>query len=244
VAADRAARGPDGLTPGAFAFAGARPYIPAMTSSLLDLDALARAPLVREPFDFAVVPGFLKPEAADRIERDFPPIRGPGSFPPSTLSYGPSFRQLIDELQGPDLARAMGRKLDLALDGLPTMLTVRGHTGAHDGRIHHDRRGKVVTALLYLNRDWKEKAGWLRMLRSADDLEDYAAEVPPEFGTLLLFRCTENAWHGHKPFVGQRRAIQLNWVNSRLMCWFEQGRHWQAAVTKPIKLFFTGQRAA
>jgi hypothetical protein len=212
--------------------------------AMLDLDALARAPLTRQPFDFAVVPGFLRPEAATEVERDFPAIATPGSFPPSTLSYGPSFRALMDELRGPDLARAMGRKLDLPLDRLPTMLTVRGHTSAHDGRIHYDRRGKVVTALLYLNRDWQAKAGWLRMLRSRDNLEDYVAEVPPEMGTLLLFRCSANAWHGHKTFVGQRRAIQLNWVNSRLMCWFEQGRHWQAAMTKPIKLFFTGQRAA
>jgi len=212
--------------------------------AMLDLAALARAPLNREPFDFAVVPGFLTPEAVAAVERDFPPIATPGSFPPSTLRYGPAFRALIDELRGPDLARAMGLKLDLPLDTLPTMLTVRGHTSAHDGRIHYDRRGKVVTALLYLNRDWNDKAGWLRMLRSRDNLDDYAAEVPPEMGTLLLFRCTDNAWHGHKPFVGQRRAIQLNWVNSRLMCWFEQGRHWQAAVTKPIKLFFTGKRAA
>lgn len=212
--------------------------------AMLDLDALARAKLNREPFDFAVVPGFLTPAAADAVERDFPAIATPGSFPPSTLRYGPAFGALIDELRGPELARAMGRKLDLPLETLPTMLTVRGHTAAHDGRIHYDRRGKVVTALLYLNRDWNEKAGWLRMLRSRDDLEDFAAEVPPEMGTLLLFRCTDNAWHGHKPFVGQRRAIQLNWISSRLMCWFEQGRHWQAAVTKPIKLFFAGKRAA
>jgi SM-20-related protein len=218
--------------------------IPGTTTGLLDLDALARAPLVREPFDFAVVPGFIRAEALAAVERDFPDIRTPGSFPPSTLDYGPTFGALIAELQGPALAEAMGKKLDLPLSSLPTMLTVRGHTGAHDGRIHHDRRGKVVTALLYFNRDWQEKAGWLRMLRSRDNLEDYAAEVAPEIGTLLLFRCTENAWHGHKPFVGQRRAIQLNWVNSRLMCWFEQGRHWQAAMTKPIKLFFSGKRAA
>ncbi len=208
--------------------------------TMLDLEALARAPLVRAPFDFAVVPGFLKPAAAAEVERDFPAIGGPGSFPPSTLRYGPSFRALIDELQGPEFARALGAKLDLPLVDLPTMLTVRGYTSAHDGRIHYDRRGKVVTALLYLNRDWQEKTGWLRMLRSKDDLEDYVAEVPPEMGTLLVFRCTPNAWHGHKPFVGRRRAIQLNWVNSRLMCNFERFRHWQAAVTKPIKLLFTG----
>ena len=58
---------------------------PGTTTGLLDLDALARAPLVREPFDFAVVPSFIRAEALAAVERDFPDIRTPGSFPPSTL---------------------------------------------------------------------------------------------------------------------------------------------------------------
>ena len=142
------------------------------------------------------------------------------------------------------MRRAFAAKFDIDLEGRPVMITVRGHTRAKDGRIHTDSKSKLLTALIYFNDDWNAEGGRLRLLRSSSDLEDYAAEVPPDKGTLLAFRCTENAWHGHKPFVGQRRAIQLNWVNSRLMCWFEQGRHWQAAVTKPIKLFLTGKRAA
>lgn len=208
--------------------------------AVLDLDALARAPLTREPFDFAVVPGFIRAEAAAAIERDFPAIPAPGSFPPGVLRYGPAFRELLGELRGPDLAGELGQKFRVPLYELPTMLTVRGRTSEHDGRIHHDRRGKVITALLYLNRGWQEKTGWLRLLRSRDNLDDYAAEIAPEMGTLLVFRCTPNAWHGHKPFVGQRRAIQLNWVNSRLMCWYEQGRHSLSALSKQ---FFPKQAA-
>ena len=42
--------------------------------------------------------------------------------------------------------------------------------------------------LVYFNTDWDEQAGQLRLLRSRTDIEDYAAEVPPAGGTLLVFR--------------------------------------------------------
>src|SRR3546814_4116056 len=84
------------------------------------------------------------------------------------------------------------------------MVTLRGQSRAKDGAIHTDSRTKLITALIYLNSAW-ESDGWrLRMLKGPDDLEDYAAEVPPEAGTLVAFRCTPAAWHGHKPFVRQR----------------------------------------
>ena len=201
----------------------------------LDLDALAKATLKREPFEYAIVPGFIRPEAAEAIERDFPAIDDTGSYVPASLNYGPAFARLLDAMRGPELAQALGRKFGVDLTGLPTLVTVRGRTGARDGRIHHDRAGKVMTALLYLNRDWREKTGWLRLLRAKDDLDDYAEEVPPEMGTLLVFRCTSNAFHGHKTFIGPRRAVQLNWIDSRVQCAWEQGRHWLSAAAKKLR---------
>jgi hypothetical protein len=59
---------------------------------------------------------------------------------------------------------------------------------------------------------------------------------------MLTFRCTETAWHGHKPFEGQRRSIQLNWVTSRAVAWREQWRHRISARTKT--LFSAAPRAA
>lgn len=141
------------------------------------------------------------------------------------------------ELQEPDFARALGEKLDCRLDALPILLTVRGQAGTRDGRIHLDRCRKVVTALLYLNRGWHDRAGRLRLLRSSDDLDDYAVEVSPEMGTLLAFRCTPNAWHGHTPLAGRRRVIQLSWLDSRLRCHYERLRLWQAATISPSHRF-------
>ena len=201
----------------------------------LDLDALGKTPLKRAPFEHVVVPGFIRAEAAQAIERDFPRIDDTGSYVPASLRYGPAFGELMDALRGPELAAALGEKFALDLSALPVLLTVRGRTGQHDGRIHYDRAGKVMTALLYLNRGWQEKTGWLRLLRGDGELENYAEEVPPEMGTLLVFRCTPNAWHGHKTFVGQRRAIQLNWIDSRVQCAWEQGRHWLSALGKKFR---------
>ena len=38
------------------------------------------------------------------------------------------------------------------------------------------------------------------------------AEVPPTDGTLLVFPNGETAWHGHKPFVGRRYVVQMNYM--------------------------------
>ncbi|MGQ0674535.1 MAG: 2OG-Fe(II) oxygenase [Rhodospirillales bacterium] len=202
---------------------------------LIDIAALNAAGLKREPFEYVVVPGFVPARAAEAIERDFPRIDDTGSYVPASLRYGPAFGRLMDALRGPELAAALGEKFAVDLFALPVLLTVRGRTGPRDGRIHYDRAGKVMTALLYLNRGWQERSGWLRLLRARDDLENYAEEVPPEMGTLLAFRCTPNAWHGHKTFVGQRRAIQLNWIDSRVQCAWERSRHWLSAAAKKLR---------
>jgi Rps23 Pro-64 3,4-dihydroxylase Tpa1-like proline 4-hydroxylase len=112
------------------------------------------------------------------------------------------------------------------------MVTVRGQARAKDGRIHTDTDTKIVTVLLYLNPGWKDDGGRLRLLRSSASLDDYFAEVPPEAGTAVFFRCTDNAWHAHTPYVGQRRAIQLNWVTDESVVRHEERRHRLSARLK------------
>lgn len=206
-------------------------------SPRLDLDRFEATPLQRAPFDFLIIPGFLKPETLPAIERDFPRITSGGSFPASSLSCGPSFKDLLDELQGPAVTAAFQAKFDIDLSGRPTMVTLRGQSRAKDGAIHTDSRTKMVTALIYLNSAWESDGGRLRMLNGPDDLEDYAAEVPPEAGTLVAFRCTPEAWHGHKPFVGQRRSIQLNWLTDDSVLKRELKRHAFSAWTKKLLRF-------
>lgn len=208
-----------------------------MQSAFLDLQGFAAAPLARDPFPHVILPGFLKPDVLAALAREFPPIDRPGSFPLSAFRLGPAFRAFAAELEGPAFRDLVAAKFDIALEDRPTMLTVRGWTGAADGRIHRDAKSKLITVLIYMNSGWSDAGGRLRLLRSADNLDDVVAEVPPEAGTLLGFRVCENSWHGHYPFQGQRRSLQLNWVTDAGVKRRELARHRLSMWTKRLNPF-------
>jgi len=200
---------------------------------MLDLELLRAAPLQRHPFEFLVVQGFVRGDAMPAVLADFPAVRGAGSYPVESLDYGPAFAGLVAALTGPDLARAVAEKFGVDLGGRPTMLTVRGNSDGKDGRIHTDSETKIITLLLYLNPVWEPAEGRLRLLRGPGDLEDYALEVVPLTGTMIAFRRSERSYHGHRPYTGPRRALQLNWVIDAEVVRRELGRHrWSARVKK------------
>ena len=207
-------------------------------SDLLDYEALAATDVAAAPFPHVVVRNFLPPAAREQVFGDLPADDRGGSFPPEALRLGAAARQLMGELEGPRLRASIARKFGLDLDDAPSMLTARVHTRAKDGQIHRDSGSKRVTALLYLNPDREEfaaKAGCLRLLRGADDLEDYAVEVPPTQGTLLVFPNTPEAWHGHRPYVGPRYSVQLNYMTNDSKARSELRRH---RVSAFVKRFF------
>ncbi|OIQ82742.1 hypothetical protein GALL_354640 [mine drainage metagenome] len=206
----------------------------AEAGAVLDLDKFSVTPLMQDPYQYMVVADFVRPAALAAVAADFPQIDKPGSFPLATLTYGPAFAGLISELEGETFRRQVEKKFGLDLAGRPTMVTVRGQTDATDGRIHTDSRSKIITMLIYFNEEWQNQGGKLRVLRSATDLEDYAAEVEPRMGTLLAFRRSDHSWHGHKPYVGPRRAIQLNWVMDEGVKVREQKRHRLSAFFKKL----------
>jgi hypothetical protein len=210
-----------------------------------DFDALERTALQRDPFDFVVVPDFVKAEKFASIVADYPEVPGPGSHPPAELDIHGEFDALMRELLGPQFRAAIERKFDIELANRPTMYTVRGFVREKDGSIHTDSTTKIITVLLYMNERWQEDAGRLRLLRGPDNLDDFVAEVPPYGGTLLVFRRADNSWHGHKPFSGPRRAIQLNWVTSQDVVDSEQRRHqFSTKVKKLTRMFIPGSVAA
>ena len=201
----------------------------------IDLDAFEAAPAARDPFAYVMVPGFVKQSAIPAINADYPLVTHPGSFPLPTLQYGPAFAELIDAIQGPQFPQAVERKLGIDLTGRPTMVTARGVSAARDGQIHTDSRTKLVTVLIYMNNAWEAKTGRLRLLRGPDNLEDVIAEVPPDQGTLLIFKNEPHAWHGFHAFEGPRRVIQLNWVTDKGVVRREQFRHRVSAFFKRLR---------
>src|SRR5262249_684771 len=73
---------------------------------------------------------------------------------------------------------------------------------------------KVMTLLVYMNEGWQAPDGRLRVLRSEHTFEDYTLEVSPDMGTVFAFLRADHSWHGHKPFVGERRVVQVAWAKS------------------------------
>ena len=205
---------------------------------MLNLQPISKVAVADEPFKFFAADGTLDENDLTAIAHDFPSIDRPGLYPLETLTYGPAFAKLIDDVKSPELAKVVGDKFGVDLIGLPLMITVRGQAQAKDGRIHTDTQDKVVTCLLYLNDKWDKGGGRLRMLRKGNDLEDYAAEIPPNGGVFAAFKVGEKSWHGHKPFVGQRRYLMFNWVRSDAALSRQLGRHKLSARVKKLLPFF------
>jgi SM-20-related protein len=205
-----------------------------MTEKTIDIGALRAMEVTREPFPHMIVPSFIRSDALQAIDADFPQIDCSGSLPLPTLDYGPKFKEFIDDIQGPEMRSAIAEKFDIDLRNRPTMITVRGRCRATDGRIHNDSKTKLITVLIYMNGTWESPGGRLRLLNSPDNLNDMFAEVPPDQGTLLVFRNQSNAWHGHESFEGIRRAVQLNWVRDVGVVWREKTRHSISAFFKKL----------
>lgn len=203
----------------------------------LDLDAFRATPLKREPYDYLVVPNFVRPSAFEQVVAAYPAVDRPGSFPTASLDYSHRFAEFIAELEDPELRRAMAEKFGIDLEGRPTLITVRGRTRASDGKIHTDTGTKIITVLIYFNQNWEEGGGRLRILRDPPTLDNYAEEISPFGGTLLAFRRSEKSWHGHEPFDGPRRAIQLNWVTDQSVVDRELARHRVSAFFKKLNPF-------
>lgn len=204
---------------------------------MIDFSAIARAELVREPFQFFTAPEVLKAADLAAIAADFPDIRKPGVFPLSALDYGPAFARLVDDIRSPEMQDVMGRMYGVDLSDKPLMITVRGQAQEKDGRIHTDTKAKFVTCLLYLNETWDQGDGRLRLLRRPDDLNDYVAEIPPDGGVLASFLRADNSWHGHEPVKGQRRYVMFNWMTSSAALERELGRHRFSATVKKLNPF-------
>jgi len=207
------------------------------TPTMLDFAALQAAPVSDLPFRHILVKDFVPPLALARVHADLPRLQRGGSFPPEALALGPAAAALVRELESDSLRHLIGAKLGLALDDAPRMLTVRVYCRDKDGQIHTDSLAKRVTILLYLNPEqaaFSQQEGCLRLLRGPDDLDDYAVEVPPTNGTLLVFPNGPTTWHGHKTFVGPRYSMQLNYMTNDAKARGELRRHKLSAFVKRL----------
>jgi hypothetical protein len=191
----------------------------------LHIDRLNAATLCTDPFDFLYVPGMVDADELAKIVHDFPEVPAGGSFDVATLESGPAFQRLITEIRSDAFRAPFEDKFGIDLTPYPLHITVRGHVRGKDGQIHVDSKDKILTGLIYLNLDWTEPGGRLRLLRNGKDIENYALEVPPVAGNMVVFRRGENSWHGHLPSKNRRQSLQFNWVSGDSYVRRELARH-------------------
>ena len=205
----------------------------------LNFQKLADTPIEDDPFPHLVVSDFVPADSLRAVLAAMPKLDRRGSFPPDSVRLGPAARDLVEQMEGDRLRGLIADHFGLDLRDAPTMLTLRGWTSDRDGRIHCDSTAKRVTVLLYLNQAteaFDRRDGCLRLLRRPDDLDDYAVEVPPVNGTLLVFPNGPTAWHGHRRFVGRRYSIQLNYMTTDEKARAELRRHRFSAFVKRLTM--------
>ena len=148
---------------------------------------------------------------SSNLVKDFPDIDSGGSFPSDNLKEG-DIKKLVEELEGDEFKAILENKLGVNLKDAEVITTLRGFSRFKDGKIHTDSQSKIVTVLLYLNKNWDNEIGNLRLLKKNNDLDNYIQEISPEYGNLVAFKVTDNCWHGFMPFEGKRLSIQLNYI--------------------------------
>jgi SM-20-related protein len=185
------------------------------SGSILDYDSIRAADVQHVPYDYMIGRGALHVEWIPALRESFPDIGVTGFHPLSQMKVEGAFAKLIEEIDGPEFTAAVSDALGVDLSPHPTLITVRKVSGGHEGRIHCDSESKIATLLIYMNEGWLSPEGRFRVLRGEHDFNDYVAEVSPEMGSFVAFRRADHSWHGHTPFVGERRVVQIAWVRSQ-----------------------------
>ena len=181
--------------------------------SLLDFKAIAAARAMGEPYRHFLGDHVLDPAGLPDLMAEFPEIAEPGFYPAADLTLKRRFAELVNELYAPEFSRAVGEKLEMDLESKPRLVTIRRWSALSDGNIHTDSLSKIATTLIYFNEAWSDNgAGRLRVLRGPKDFNDYTIEVSPTVGTIFGFRRADNSWHGHLPFAGERKVVQITWL--------------------------------
>lgn len=206
-------------------------------TELLDFEALAAAEVHQQPYPYFVVEQSLFTDRISELMQDFPELNDGGSFTLDGLATGASFDALIEELNGQEFRQQVSQKLDVDLQTLPMIVTLRGVSRPKDGRIHTDSKSKIATILIYFNEPWSSETGKLRVLRSKN-MDDMAAELTPNAGSMLAFKVTDNCWHGYPAFAGVRRSIQINFVADAAAVKKHHNRHGFTAKLKGLKTLF------
>jgi len=125
-----------------------------------------------------------------------------------SMPIGTTFMRWMDGLM-----LSLNRRLFLGLESLEAHYAhypIGTSYGAHVDR-HRQSNERIVSAVIYLNRDWPADAGGELVIY--DELDVARVTVPPEGGTLVLFMSDETP-HEAKKATRERWSI-AGWFRAR-----------------------------
>jgi hypothetical protein len=179
---------------------------------------LAAAFAQARPFRHLVLDGFLAPEFAERLLREFPPFErgdarnengqlGSKSVVERIRALGPAYAELDDLIQGQPFLELLGR-----ITGIPDLLYDPDYVG---GGTHENRHGqdldphvdfnrhpftrwhRRLNLIVYLNQQWDDAwGGSLELHSDPRAAGDRVTLVTPRFNRCVVFETTEASWHG------------------------------------------------
>lgn len=190
----------------------------------------SRCAVSDEPFRWVLAADFLEDGVASRLDQSFPRtsfrVAG-GGVPGYRFRYRTLiskskvvaedlplvWRELAEAFTSAEYRRLLGGLVGCATDDLCVDAALCVYERACWLSPHTDREMRVVTQIVYLNREWDSAwGGSLRLLRS-DRMDDIAAEVVPAFNRSVVFRRAENSWHAVAPLASgvdrSRRSLLL-----------------------------------
>jgi SM-20-related protein len=196
---------------------------------MIRLDSIAQSKLLTEPYCWAEVDGLFSPEDAAALAGSFPSdhfkteggqdkergwayeareLLAMGVSDPSfPESLNPAWRQLAMDLASAGYREAMSTLTGLDLREVPVEANVFHYGPGSWLGPHVDLIDKLVTHVLYFNREWRSRdGGCLQILRSLDSPEA-VAEISPIVGRSAVIVRSDASWHG-VPRV--RRAVRLS----------------------------------
>ena len=188
------------------------------------------------PFPHGVVKGFLSDEFIKGINDEWPELdtldeyMSETSVKLATHKVGGYAKKVVEFMTHPNFLAMLSEmtgianlKADPGLNGAGLHCIERGgFLGRHvDFNVLRPTKKRPelvepiyrrVNALLYLNEEWDEEWGGALKLYDSEMVERVI--IPPTAGTLAIFTCSEDTWHGHPepltcPPDRQRRSLAL-----------------------------------
>jgi hypothetical protein len=180
---------------------------------VLELAAIASTRCAVSPFPWAVVDGAIGSGADLAALRDSFPFEAmrPIEATRSDKSYRamaagldrafgrslpPCWAELVADLRGEDLRKAIGAQTGLSLTGPPSEITLWQYDPGHFLTTHRDKETKQITFMVYLSSEaWSvEDGGCLSILDSPYGTRPLA-QVAPRGGRAVTLVRTPRSWH-------------------------------------------------